>query len=577
MRLVIREYLAMLKESGEFDALIPDLLLAMNIIPLSKAQPGVRQAGVDIAAVGNDDAGTRTLWLFVLKRGDVGRRDWDSQPQSVRQSLDEIKDVYLRSHVSPEHAGLPVRIVTATTGEFKQEIEQNRVGYADTNKLPNRIYEFWNADHVAALLEQHLLNEYALPGEARSQLRRALALTGEPDYDLEHFFALLKTLLAWNADDAAGVPAKTEKECARSLATTSLALGILVRWSAQEHNLRHALLACERSLLWTWNAIRSRDLTQSKTMLQSYFRLVHIYLNTGAEYFNTVQSHLHTENSLARYYRESALLTERVFEEIGTLATIGLSQLLWAMVTRDEQRSKGAAVVADSLKTFLATHSTSGSPCYDSHAIDISLALLFFCFAERPDDARAWIRELVPRLTFGFRSEKWFPIATDSFDDLVAFEIDRKDIDLAKLRETSWMIPTVAQWAVALREDKTYAHLVGLREDICKETCFQLWYPDEKTDEVRFCGPAHFESGIAEAPVELPAEAEEMRALMKRTREESPVKAKIQSSATAAGLPWLDFVACRHFRTPVDPSFWQALGSETPAAQPGESAAASEP
>jgi hypothetical protein len=577
MRLIIREYLAMLKESGEFDALLPDLLLAMNIIPLSKAQPGVRQAGVDIAAVGNDPAGIRTQWLFVLKRGDVGRRDWDSQPQSVRQSLDEIKDVYLRNHVSPEHASLPVKIVVATTGDFKQEIEQNRVGYADTNKLPDRTYDFWNGDHVAALLEQHLLNEYALPAEARSQLRRALALSGQPDYDLEHYFALLRMLLAWSSDDATSVPAKSEKECIRSLATASLALGILVRWSAEEQNLRNALLACERTLLWTWDAVRSRGLVKSKEALQGYSRLVHIYLNTSVEYFNKVQAHLHTENAIARYHRESALLTERVFEEIGMVATIGLAHVLWAAATNDEQRMKGTGAIADSLKAFLTTHPCSGSPCYDGHAIDISLALLFFCFASRPDDAKAWIRELAPRLTFGFRSEKWFPISTDSFDDLVAFEIDRKDVDLKKLRETSWMIPTVAQWAASLREDQAYGHLVGLREDICKETCFQLWYPDEKTDDFRFRGPAYFESGVAEAPIELPSGAEEMRALMKRTRSESPVKERIQSSASAAGLPWLDFVACRHFRTPLDPSFWQTWGPETPAEQSEEPTATSQP
>jgi hypothetical protein len=570
MRLIIREYLGMLRESGEFDALLPDLLLAMNIVPLSKAQTGVRQAGVDIAAVGDDAAGTRTLWLFLLKRGDVGRREWDSQPQSVRQSLDEIKDVYLRNHVAPEHASLPVKIVIATTGDFKQEIEQNRVGYADTNKLPTRAYEFWNGDHVAALLEERLLNEYALPSEARSQLRRALALSGEPDYELEHFYALLKTLLAWNANDAAGVPARTEKECIRSLATTALALGILVRWSAQEQNLRNALLACERTLLWTWDAIRSRGFAQNRTTLQAYSRLVHIYLNISAEYFNKVQPHLHTENALARYHRESALLTERVFEEIGTISTIGLSHLLWAVATRDEERMKGAAAIAKSLKAFLATHPCSGSPCYDGHAIDVSLALLLFCFASRTDDAKAWIRELVPRLTFGFRSEKWFPISTDSFDDLVAFEIDRRDVDLRKLRETSWMIPTVAQWAAALHEDQPYAHLVGLHEDICKDTCSQLWYPDEKTDEFRFRGPAHFESGVAEAPVELPAAAEEMRALMKRARDESPVKERIQSSAMTAGLPWLDFIACRHFRTPVDPYFWQTLGTAAEIPQPAQ-------
>jgi len=202
VRLVLLEYLRMLRESGEFDALLPDLLLAMNIVPVSKTQVGVRQAGVDLAAVGDDENGVRALWLFVLKRGDLGRRDWDSTPQSVRQSLEEIKDVYLRNHVAPEHTGLPAKIVIATTGDFKQEIEQQRMGYAGANKQPGRNYEFWNGDHVAALMEKHLLNEYALPPNARSDLRRALALVGEPEYQLEHFYALLKTLLDWNADEA---------------------------------------------------------------------------------------------------------------------------------------------------------------------------------------------------------------------------------------------------------------------------------------------------------------------------------------------------------------------------------------
>ncbi len=569
MRLVIREYLAMLKESGEFDALLPDLLLAMNIVPLSKAQPGVRQAGVDVAAVGSDDAGKRTLWLFSLKRGDLGRRDWDNQLQSVRQSLDEIKDVYLRNHVSPEHAGLPVKIVIATTGDFKQEIDQNRVGYADANALPNRTYEFWNGDKVAALVEQHLLNEYALPPEARSQLRRALALVGQPEYDLEHYFALLKMLFAWEPDDAKGVAEKSEKECVRSLRTNSLALSILVRWSAQENNLRNAVLACERTLLWGWEAIRSRGLTKSESIFRGYNRLIGIYLSTSVEYFNKVQPHLHMDNALARYQRESALLTERVFEEIGMIATIGLSHLMWGFAIRDEERIQGAGSIAETLKALITTHPCSGSPCYDGHCTDISLSLLFFCFSSREDYAKTWVPELVNRLTFGFKVGKWFPVATDSFDDIVALEIDRKDVNLKKLKETSWMIPTIAQWAAALHEDEPYVHLTGLRNEVCKETCFQLWYPDEKTDQFLFRGPAHYESGIAEAPIELPETAEEMRAQMRRTRTESPAKESIRSSATVAGLPWLDFIACRHFRTPIDPSLWQKWDSKIASLQKG--------
>ncbi len=561
MRLVIREYLGMLRESGEFDALLPDLLLAMNVVPLSKAQIGVRQAGVDIAAVGNDEAGQRTLWLFVVKCGDLGRRDWDSQQQSVRQSLDEIKDIYLRNHVAPEHIGLPVKIVVATTGDFRQDFEQNRVGYADANTQAGRTYEFWNGDQFAALLEQHLLNEYALPAAARSQLRRALALIGDPDYDLEHFFALLKTLLAWEMGKSKQ-KAQNEREYLRALVTTNLALGIVCRWSAQEGNLRSAVIVCERTLLWTWDTIRSKNLTRNKKILRGYARLIDQYLSTTVEYFNKVQPHLHTRDALGGYYREAALLTERVFEEIGFIATIGLCHLLWGVTTKDERRIEGAGAVADTLRTFLKTHRCSGSPCYDGQSIDISLGLILLVLSQRGEHAKNWLQDLIGRLSFGFRAGRWFPISTDSFDDLVAFEVDRDEADMAKLKETSWMVPTVGQWAAALGEDQAYAQLVGLRMDALKDTCFQIWYPDEKTDEVMYRGPAHFESGIAEAPVDLPSTADEMRANMKKTRTESPVKEPVGSSATKAGLPWLDLIASRHFRTPVDPAFWQQFSEE---------------
>lgn len=562
MRLIIREYLGMLRESGEFDVLLPDILLAMNIVPLSKAQVGVRQAGVDIAAVGNDVAGQRTLWLFVLKRNDLGRRDWDGgKPQDVRPSLEEIKDIYLRNHVAPEHAGLPVKIVVATTGDFKQDFEQNRVGYADANTQPGRTYEFWNGDQVAALLEQYLLNEYALPATARSQLRRALALVGEPDYNLEQFFALLKSLLTWGID-AVIKDAKIERECLRALVTTSLALGILCRWSAHEGNLRSAVVACERTLLWAWDAIRSKGLTENPSILRGYVRLVDIYMATTVEYFNKVQPYLHTEDALAKYHREAALLTERAFEEIGLVASIGLSHLLWGMTTKDEDRIEGAGAVADTLQAFFKTHRCTGSPCYDEQSIDISLALMLLYWSERGEYAKTWLQELIGRLIFGFRIKRWFPISTDSFDDLVAFEINPEEVDMAKLTETSWMVATVAQWAAALGEDEAYARLVELRADALKDTCFQLWYPDQKTDEVMYRGPAHFESGIAEAPVELPPTAEEMRSNMKRTHTDSPVKEPVESSAKSAGFQWLDFIASRHFRTPVDPAFWQKLGDK---------------
>jgi len=573
MRLVLLEYLRMLRESGEFDALLPDLLLAMNIVPISKAQVGVRQAGVDLAAVGDGENSLKTLWLFVLKRGDLGRRDWDSTPQSVRQSLDEIKDVYLRNHVTPEHAELPVKIVVATTGDFKQEFEQQRVGYAAANTQPGRSYEFWNGDRVAGLIEQYLLNEYALQPDARSELRRALALVSEPDYQLEHFYTLLKALLEWDPDKARKEET-TQRDCLRALRTTSLALGILCRWAAQEDNLKSAVLACERTLLWAWDAIRSRGLTESRDIIAAYARLIGIYLNVTVEYFNKVQAHLHTKDALARYYPESALLSERVFEEIGLIATIGLSHLFWGAMHEDAQRVEGARAVASTLANFLATHGISGSPCYDSQSIDIALALLLLFLTKHTEAAKTWLRDLSSRLTFGFRSSRWFPISTDSFDDLVELEIDPNDVDLGKLKETSWMVPILAQWMAVLDIEDAYTNLVSLRLDTLKDTYFQLWYPDDKTDEHLYRGPAHFDSGIAEAPIDLPSTGKEMRSLIQKTRSESPVREPVISSAAKSGIEWIDLIASRHFRTPVNPGIWQQLIAN-PASGAGPNPAAS--
>jgi len=566
MRVILREYLGMLRESGEFDALLPDLLREMQFVPLSAPQPGVRQAGVDLAALGNDAKGQRCLWLFVLKRGDLGRKDWDTNPQSMQPSLNETLQVYLRNNVLPEHKGLPVRVVVATTGDFKQEIQQNLVGYADANKRDGLDFEWWNGDRVAELMEQYLLTENALPSNARSQLRRALALVGEPDYDLQHFYALLRELLAWEAPEDSGNGSKQTRLQVRSLATVHLALGILCRWAAEDGNLRNALQAAERTLLWSWDAVRKAGAVEDEAVIGAYVHIVHTYLQVGTEYFNKVQGHLHVNNAIARYHSESSLLTERVFEEIGLIASIGLSHFFFGMVAKNDHNLDGAKTVAESLHALVESHPISGSPCYDNQCIDISLALFFFCFTGRRNVAKNWLNELAGRLNYAYCVGKWFPIATDSFDDLVAFEIEHNAVDLQKLKEMSWMVPTIAQWCAALGADEAYAALSALKNDALKETCFQLWYPDAKTEDVRYSRPAFMVSGITDAPVDLPATAAEMREQIQRTRSDSPVKDQILTSAAKAGLPFVDFIACRHFRMPMDPGFWQRMPEESPVA-----------
>ena len=96
MKLIFRSYLASLKEREELDAILPDLLSELGYVVYSRPQRGTTQAGVDIAAVGNDEDGERKVFLFSVKQGDLTRTTWNgNSPQALRPSLEEILDDYI--------------------------------------------------------------------------------------------------------------------------------------------------------------------------------------------------------------------------------------------------------------------------------------------------------------------------------------------------------------------------------------------------------------------------------------------------------------------------------------------------
>ena len=86
MRLIIKDYLLQLKEKDELDLLLCDVLLQMGFITDNRPKTGNRQYGVDIRAHNEE-----TLLLCTVKQGDLNRKNWDSDPNSVRQSLNEMR------------------------------------------------------------------------------------------------------------------------------------------------------------------------------------------------------------------------------------------------------------------------------------------------------------------------------------------------------------------------------------------------------------------------------------------------------------------------------------------------------
>lgn len=550
MKLIIREYLSFLKESGELDVLLPNLLFAMGYTSISKPQAG-RQDGVDSAHVGTDDKGRNVLILLVVKQKNITRDNWNSGKNSPMQTLDEVREVYLTSRVHKKHKDYVKKIVLCTNGELKQTADRLWRGHQETHQKENVLeYDFWGGDEIAERVEKHLLNEYIFPEEDRSDFRKSLALIGESDYDLKHYFRLLRKVLFYNTDNEA--QNKKYPNFKKALDTANLLLNVSFKWAESENNLRNALLASERTVLWGWELLINREYTKNQQALKKYAKLLITHSNILIQYFRKLQPQYQERHGLSACANEHILVVENVFKEIGIVGTIGC----FMIITRQPEGSIEA--VYEGLASIITNNPCSGSPCYDYQAIDIGLALLFLVSANKQDFAKNWINDMCLRLAYAYRVERHFPVDNDSFDTAVDLTMSHWKGELvSKSKQISALLPMLAEWCCILKDEEGYKTIRYIQQNFLKQTNFQLWYPDSKTESVVYRREAQRESGNTQTTIILPETIEEYIEGLNGLDEKEFIAGGEDFSAINDGFPYLLLTAFRHYRTPIFPFIWQ--------------------
>lgn len=284
MKLAIKQYLSSLKESKELDAILPDLLLAMGITTTSKPQSGNRQYGVDIEAIGVDPADKkRKVFLFVLKQGNLGRKDWNDNAQSIRQSLDEIIDVYIQNCIQDSYRNLKIKIVLVTGGDMQQVIRLNWISYVDNHTTDNIEYNFWGGDELAELYYKYLLNENLLLCDYRPMLRKTLVLLSEPSYNLNEYYVLFSKMLD-------SINNKKVKQRNKQIKACILVLKLVIHWAIDANNYKHAINIAEYSVLSFWNFIRQNNLFTDSAIMENfkiiYTELCTLYIKNHNHFYN---------------------------------------------------------------------------------------------------------------------------------------------------------------------------------------------------------------------------------------------------------------------------------------------------
>ena len=230
MRMMLRDYLASLRERDELDAILPDLLSELGYTVYSRPSRGTRQHGVDVAAVGPDNR----LHLFSIKRGNLTRAEWDGDSaQALRPSLNEIRDVYIPFHLPEAYRSLKVVICLCLGGDVQEQVRSSVSGYTRENATDRISYDEWNGDRIAQYIEEGLLGEGLLTGRMRSSFRKAVAMLDEPDTSFAHFSAFVAALLA----EAEGASGKARITAARQIC---ICLWILFVWARDAGNVSSA-------------------------------------------------------------------------------------------------------------------------------------------------------------------------------------------------------------------------------------------------------------------------------------------------------------------------------------------------
>lgn len=566
MKLVFAEYLASLRERRELDVIIPDLLSELGWSVVSRPSIGTRQYGVDAAAIGQLGDGAKSLFLLSIKRGDLRRPEWSSNPQSLRPSLDEIQDFYIPKLIPKRYQDLPVVIVICVGGEIHPSVQGLVDGYIDEKTRGNLSFDIWNSDKLAELLLSGVLREHALPPDSRSNLRKSIALIEEPDASFRYFYSFASEI---TRTCKRGRPARLT-----AIRQIHIGLWSVYVWARNADNIETAYLCSERAVLLAWAMIKNHlggTSKQARQLFESLARLIALHRWIAQDYIASyVEPRASVLHGLTQAVPSSSYLDVnlRLFDLVGRVGLSGLwAQFLFdnpdprieledMQEVEDWIRSAGLT-----LARMIQNNPVLGTPIKDSQAIDINIACLLLERVGCRQVIRDWIRHIARATIFAFQSHGKYPCIHNEYYKLIhhpqASDGYRKDATAGSL-----LIPTLAVWTAIVEDTATLDFLSDFASAEFAHSNLQLLFPDSISEEHLYLNSASH--GAYLGGMEVKRNPEELLSFVRFECHASNAFASL--SAVENGIWPLVILACRHHRVPLPPHLWLDIepGKNTP-------------
>jgi len=558
MKLVIRQYLASLKERGELDALLPDLLSQMGLEVFLKPGIGSRQYGVDVGAFGKlPGESENKTYLFSVKSGDLDRKDWDSgNPQDLRPSINEIIDVFIPTRIPAEYEEQAVEICLCFGGEVKEEVRSNVSMFLGKLKTDELRFSEWNGDRLAALIEQHMLREELLPDNCRGLLRKSLAMIDEPEISFKHFSQLAISLTCTDE--------KNPKEILTGVRQLYLCLWILYSWCREEDNLESAFLSAEFTLLNAWEAAKfsfgkkNKVAVSTLTTLDSILRL---NLQISNQYIEEkIIPHSDSLYALSHAVRPSCAVDVnlKLFDVLGRLALTGcwtywyLDQLSEENEEAGKFFSEAVTKYQDAIKKLIVNNPILFTPYKDEQAIDLVLALWFLSLDPKHwRDIQSWLVNMTSEVYQMHKINDKYPTTIRSYVELIEHPVDKTNDYKKSVTKGSILYPYISAFSAIMGFSEPYEIIKKIKKEFLPHCNFQVYFLDESSEEHFYRFDKMHGATLSDVCV-----TEEKSELIEQLVSECKQSNKVYEMSAFKYSFWpIILTGCRHYRLPVPMHF----------------------
>ncbi|MXZ49692.1 MAG: hypothetical protein F4073_05080 [Rhodobacteraceae bacterium] len=561
MKLLIKEYLAALKERGELDAILPDLLSEMGLHVFSRPAVGVRQNGVDLAAVGVDKDGIKKVFLFTVKPGDLKRQDWNSSPQGVRPSLDEMLDSYIPNRIPKQYTNLPVAICVSVGGDINQNVDADLSAYERRNTSKKVGFQRWDGDLLANYLLSAVLAENVISGKARTLFRKSVAMLDEPDAAYQYFTEMLQELRSELG--------KRQKDRVRLVRQLNLCCWVLYAWSREADNLEAPYRCSELAMLYGWDITAPylpKTTAPAKAMRTGMNNLINLHLTIADEFVNKkLLPHAAIKDGLATAVNSRFALDVNLslFESIGRISLTGIwiqyfiERYAGPYTDQIEQLERKRNKYTDSIIQIVNNNGVLRSPIRDDHSIEIGLACILLALRNKMDAIRDWTNLVLSASLFALQTNGAYPCVLTEYHELAEHPKRRADRDyFENATAGSTLIPTLCVWQKLSNPTGNFENIPDMIQKYISHCTMQLWVPNEASEEHLYINSENHGLAVCELPI-----TKNCNELMEIVFAECKTSKEHFTSLTAMSLDHWPIIlsACRHHRVPLPLMFWQLI------------------